>query len=164
MAEKKAPAPKKKKPVKGKKPKSKFLVLGKYFLLLFILCGQAYLAYVIVDKYYPSIYAKMNEEKPPELTTYLIEQMVVNPANTNGRRYLLVEISLEMNVDHVPILETNNPRVKQEMIESFSSRTVSQLTQPEEREVLRQEISEIINASIGETSVHNLYFTKYVLQ
>ena len=164
MAEEKKNA----KPDKGKKKgasaPNKLVAIGKIFLLVLILAGQAYLAYVIVDKYYPSVYAKMNEEKPPEITTYLMEQLVVNPANTNGRRYLMVEISLEMNIEHIPLMETNNPKVKQDMIEAFSSRTVSQLTTSEERDKLRQEVTDIINSSIGEVSVQNLYFTKYVLQ
>ncbi|MGB0347403.1 MAG: flagellar basal body-associated FliL family protein, partial [Balneolaceae bacterium] len=79
-------------------------------------------------------------------------------------RYLMVEISLELNIEHIPLIETSNPRVKQELIETFSRRTVSQLTTPRERDVLRKEVVEIINSSIGETSVQNLYFTKYVLQ
>ena len=93
-----------------------------------------------------------------------MDQLVVNPENTNGRRYLMVEISLELNVEHIPLMETTNPRVRQELIETFSRRTVSQLTTPKERDLLRKEAVEIINSSIGETSVQNLYFTKYVLQ
>ena len=164
MAEKKTEKKEKKGAAKGKKPQNQLVAIGKIFLLVLILAGQAYLAYVIVDKYYPSIYAKMNEEEPPEMATYTMEQLVVNPANTNGRRYLMVEISLEMNIEHIPMMETNNPKVKQELIETFSSRTVSQLTTPQERELIRNEVTDIINSSIGETSVQNLYFTKYVLQ
>lgn len=149
---------------KAKTPPKKLIIIGKIFLLVLILAGQAYLAYVIVDAFYPSIYAKMNAENPPEIGSYQMEQLVVNPANTNGRRYLMVEISLELNVEHIPLMETTNPRVRQELIETFSKRTVSQLTTPKERELLRKEVVEIINSSIGETSVQNLYFTKYVLQ
>lgn len=161
--EKKDNKPKKAQGKKGKAP-NKLVGIGKIFLLVLILAGQGYLAYVIVDNYYPSIYAKMNAEEPPELGMYMMEQLVVNPANTNGRRYLMVEISLEMNVEHIPLMETSNPKVKQELIETFSRRTVSQLTTAEERYKLREEVTDIINSSIGETSVQNLYFTKYVLQ
>ncbi len=164
MAEKKDTKPKKGAAKNKKAAPNKLVAIGKIFLLVLILAGQGYLAYVIVDKYYPSLYAKMNEEDPPEIGTYLMEQLVVNPANTNGRRYLMVEISLEMNVEHIPMMETNNPKVKQELIETFSKRTVSQLTTASERDVIRREVTDIINSSIGETSVQNLYFTKYVLQ
>ncbi len=164
MAEQKKESKEKKGGGKSKKAPNKLVSIGKIFLLVLILAGQAYLAYVIVDNYYPSLYAKMNAEEPPEIGSYLMEQLVVNPANTNGRRYLMVEISLEMNVEHIPLMESHNPKVKQDLIETFSRRTVTQLTTSEEREKLRQEVTDIINSSIGETSVQNLYFTKYVLQ
>lgn len=164
MADNKVNKKEKKAGGKSKTPPKKLIIIGKIFLLVLILTGQAYLAYVIVDKYYPSIYVKMNTEDPPEIGTYQMDQLVVNPANTNGRRYLMVEISLELNVEHIPLMETTNPRVRQELIETFSRRTVSQLTTPKERDLLRKEVVEIINSSIGETSVQNLYFTKYVLQ
>ena len=102
----------------------------------------------------------MNTEDPPEIGTYQMDQLVVNPANTNGRRYLMVEISLELNVEHIPLMETTNPRVRQELIETFSRRTVSQLTTPKERDLLRKEVVEIINSSIGETSGTELVFHK----
>ena len=91
MAENKKETKEKKGAARGKKPKNQLIVVGKIFLLVLILAGQGYLAYVIVDKYYPSIYAKMNEEDPPVIGPYIMEQLVVNPANTNGRRYLMVE-------------------------------------------------------------------------
>jgi flagellar FliL protein len=165
MAEDKKNAPRRKKAAsKGSKQSNKILVIGKIFLLVLILAGQAYLAYVIVDKYYPSIYAKMNEEKPPVLEIYQMEQLVVNPANTNGRRYLMIEINLEMNVEDIPKMEKVSPKIKQDILETLSARTVTQLTNSQERENLRNQLSEIINSSIGENSVRNLYFTKYVLQ
>ena len=158
------PKDKKKGASKGSNPPNKILQIGKIFLLFLILVGQAYLAYVIVDAYYPSLYAKQNEEEPPILSMYQMEQMVVNPANTNGRRYLLIEISLEMNIEHIPLMETVIPKVEQDMMETLSSRTVTELTTSEEREKLRTELSDIVNSTLGENSVQNLYFTKYVLQ
>ena len=110
MAEKKNETKKIEQVEKIKKSRFKVASIGKIFLLVLIFTGQIYLAYVIVDRYYPNIYAKMNEEEPSELGTYLMEQLVVNPANTNGRRYLMVEISLEMNIEHIPLMETNNPK------------------------------------------------------
>lgn len=164
MAEKKNETKKIEQVEKIKKSRFKVASIGKIFLLVLIFTGQIYLAYVIVDRYYPNIYAKMNEEEPSELGTYLMEQLVVNPANTNGRRYLMVEISLEMNIEHIPLMEINNPKLKQELIETFSRRTVSELTTPKERERIRKEATDLINSSLGEISVQNLYFTKYVLQ
>jgi len=130
-----------------------------------VLVGQGFLAYQIVDKYYPDVYAKMNEKSPSDYGTYLMEELVVNPAETYGKRYLLVEISLELDdKDHIALLENNIMKVKQELIEALSSRTVGQLTQVSDRQEIRRELSGVINSSIGVRSVRNLYFTKYVMQ
>lgn len=150
---------------KGKATPLKFLRIGKYFLLLIILVGQAFLAYSIVDKYYPSVYKKINAKSPADYASYQLEELVVNPANTNGKRYLLVEISLQLDDEkHIPLLEGSMMELKQEVIEALSVRTVNQLTHVAEREELRRELSDIINSSIGVRSVRNLYFTKYVMQ
>ncbi|MBO6586847.1 MAG: flagellar basal body-associated FliL family protein [Gracilimonas sp.] len=156
-----------KKDIKAKKRKGgpNFLKLGKYFLLVLILVGQGFLAYAIVDKYYPTVFAKMSEKSPSDYGTYQMEEMVVNPANTYGKRYLMVEISLELDdKDHVSLLDENMMKLKQEIIDALSSRNVDQLTRVAGREELRRELSGLINSSIGVRSVRNLYFTKYVMQ
>lgn len=150
---------------KDGKGSSKFLSIGKYFLLFIILLGQGIVAYTIVDKIYPGLYSWYNAEEPGEVGTYQLEQLVVNPAKTNGKRYLLVEINLELNdIEHIPLIEENSPRIKQRMIDALSAKTVTQLTSVDLREGLRSELSGIINSAIGENSVRNLYFTKYVMQ
>ncbi len=155
----------------GKKGPVKIRTIGKYFLILLVLAGQGFLAYSIVDKYYAPVYKTVHEtlnnktKSPEDFGTYQMEELVVNPAQTNGKRYLLVEISLELeDKEHVPLLESNNMKLKQDMIEALSARTVPELSHVEGRENLREELSKIINTSIGVRSVRNLYFTKYVMQ
>lgn len=149
---------------KGKRPPI-FLKLGKYFLLLLILSGQGFLAYAVVDHYYPSIYKKMNAKSPDDFGSYQFEELVVNPAQTNGKRYLLVEISVELiDKEHIPKLEEHAMKLKQEMIEALSKRTIPELVRVEGREEMRLELIDIINSVIEVRSVRNLYFTKYVMQ
>lgn len=144
---------------------SKFLPYGKYFLILLFIVGQGFLAYAIVDKNYGQVYTILNSAESAETATYQMEDLVVNPAGTNGKRFLLVQISLEIdNIEHIPLLEENTMKLKQDMIETLSARTVYQLTNLDEREILRKELSDIINTTIGTPSVRNLYFTKYVMQ
>lgn len=158
-----------KKPEKKKKRRkggsSKFLIIGKYFLVLLFFATQGILAYMLVDKYYPSVYEHMNKKTPADFVTYQMEELVVNPANTNGKRYLMVEISLELDDKaHVPKLEQHQLRLKQEIMEVLSSRSIPELVQVSERDQLRSELIGLINSTIGVRSVRNLYFTKYVMQ
>lgn len=144
---------------------SKFLTIGKYFLVLLFFATQGLLAYMLTDKYYPSVYEHMNKKTPADFVTYQMEELVVNPANTNGKRYLMVEISLELD-DKADIqkIEQHKLRLKQEIMETLSSRSIPELVKVSERDKLRSEIIMLINSTIGVRSVRNLYFTKYVMQ
>jgi len=145
--------------------KSKFLSIGKYFLVLLFLVGQGYLAYAIVDKYYPDFYYSMNAKSPDDIGIYELDELVVNPANTNGKRFLMVEISLEVDDKANFIkLDNNKVRLKQEIMEALSAHTIPELVKVEERDELRQELIDLINSIIEVRSVRNLYFTKYVMQ
>jgi flagellar FliL protein len=145
--------------------KPKFLVIGKYFLFVILFAGQALLAYTLVDRNYADAYEMLYGNTEDSFVTYQMEELVINPAQTNGQRYLLVEIGLELYTDeHISLLEKNKLKLKQDMIEALSARTIPQLTTSEGRDILREHLIRIINRSIGQPSVRNLYFTKYVMQ
>lgn len=150
---------------KKKSGKSKFLPFGKYFLLILILAAQSMLAYTIVDKNYKKVYDYFKSMKSEETVAYDMDEMVVNPAGTNGQRYLLLQVSLELaSGDDVARLDKNKLKIRHDMIEFLSSRTVNQLVHFNQRESLRRDLIEIINDAVGSRSVRNLYYTKYVMQ
>lgn len=156
---------KKKTTKKKRSVNPKFLLLGKIFLFITIITAQAVLAYKVVDWNYEDIYRSMNEKSPDDYGVYELESIVVNPADTYGKRYLMVEISLELSdKDHISLLEANNMKLKQELMDALSKRTVDQLVDTSLRPEIRDELSDIINEIIEVPSVRNLYFTKYVMQ
>ncbi len=158
MAEKKK---KKSKKVGG----SKLLPFGKYFLILLVLAAQGILAYQIVDKNYGNVYELVDTLIGPQEGNYMLEELIVNPSGSNGQRFLVVEISLELHdMNHIELIEERKQRIRHNMLEVLSSRTVNQLTQLSEREKMRSELAEITNEAIGKRSVRNLYYTRYVMQ
>lgn len=162
MAEKKEVKKKKKKKKAGR---SKFLPFGKYFLILVVLASQGILAYQIVDKNYGKVYEMVDEITAPEEGSYLLEELIVNPSGTNGQRFLVVEISLELyDETHVKLIEAEKEQIKHNMLEVLSSRTVTELSKISVREQLRSELAAVTNEAIGKRSVRNLYYTKYVMQ
>ena len=154
---------------KGKKTKkkggAKFLPFGKYFLILLVLASQAFLAYKIVDSNYGKVYEWVDTLTAPEAGNYELEELIVNPAETNGQRFLVVELSLELyDKAHSELIDEKQQEIKHNMLEVLSSRTVIQLTQLKEREKLREELVDVTNDAIGQRSVRNLYYTRYVMQ
>lgn len=142
-----------------------FQRLGKYFLLLLVLAIQIFIAYTIVERNFESIYRYTNGLFPDETGKYQLEEIIINPADTNGQRYLLVELSLELvDKDSEALIEKNSSRIRNHLIEYLSSRTVDQLQGVKSKENLRFELVSIINHTVGKRSVRNLYYSKYVMQ
>ena len=145
--------------------KSKFLSIGKYFLIILVLGGQGYGAYGIVNGNYEKIYGFFDSFKSDNFGSYQMEELIVNPAETNGQRYLLVQISLELkDKNDTELIDKNKMEIRNDLIEFLSSRTVDQLIHFGKRELLRNEMIDIINDALGKRSVRNLYYTKYVMQ
>lgn len=146
---------------------SKVASLGKYFLILVLIAGQGIGAYFLMDRFYPKVYAKMNEEPPAEQVfgMYDLGTIVVNPANTNGKRILMVEISLELNKEGLyPIMEGLEPKIKQQINDYLSAMNTQQLINVFDRDVIRANLKDLVNSVVGENSVRDLYFVRYVMQ
>lgn len=149
----------------GRMMGSNFLRYGKYFLILIILSVQGLIAYQIIDSYYEDIYTFIEGYMPDPYGTYNMGELIVNPSETNGQRYLLVEISFKLqHKKHVELVKAQELKIKHNMNEALSSRTVEELVSYDTREILRKELAEIVNKAIGIRSVRNLYYNKYVLQ
>jgi len=144
---------------------SKFRRIGKYFLILLVLVAQGFLAYEIMAKNYKTVYTYVHSFIPKKPGKFDLKQIIVNPANTNGQRYLLVQISLELvNKDDKALLSENRSKIRNDLIKYLSTRTVSQLQGIEGKEEMRLKLVKIINRDIGKRSVRNLYYSKYVMQ
>ena len=158
---------KKKSSVKDKK-KSKqsiFQRFGKYFLILFLVLGQVFVAYSIINKNYDSIYSYTQSLIPEERGKIELKEIIVNPADTNGQRYLLIQFSLELgSKDDQALIENNRSKVRNNIINYLSGKTVSELQGVKGKEDLRVELIQLINNAIGSRSVRNLYYSKYVMQ
>lgn len=151
----------------AEKKGSKVASLGKYFLIVVIIIGQGIGAYFLIDRFYPKVYAQMNDEPPVEQVfgMYELGSIIVNPANTNGKRILMVEISLELNKEGLyPIIEGLEPKIKQQINDYLSAMNTQQLINVYDRDVIRANLKDLVNSVVGENSVRDLYFVRYVMQ
>jgi flagellar basal body-associated protein FliL len=100
---------------------------------------------------------------------FVIDEIIVNPAGTQGRRFLRLGVALESAAGEAGAatmseLETRKAQVRDLFILEFSQRTLDELTDPTVREELRVACTQKINAILVKGRVDNLYFTDYVLQ
>ncbi len=99
------------------------------------------------------------------LTFYRIDPIIVNPAGSNGERYLKAIISLE-SYDPAVIAEVEKrlPQIKNQINTILSSKRIDQVQTNEDRERLRREIQSRINGLLSTGNISNVYFEEFVYQ
>ncbi len=94
-----------------------------------------------------------------------MENMIINPSGTDGKRYLMIKIGLES--DKAKALEEVTQKevvVRDVLLRTLSVHTVEELADLALRDELKQELRVAINEILEEGEVTRLYFTQYVLQ
>ncbi len=138
---------------------------GNYFLIGAILLAEFILAYAIVSMNYPRIYEWVHGTPPDFGGYYEITELVVNPAGTEGTRYLLLSIGLEVrSARDLDRIEQREVVIRDAIITMVGRRTVSELANLDERNDLKLEMGIMINQILGRRAVQNLFFTQYVMQ
>lgn len=116
---------------------------------------------------------------------FLLEDIIVNPADTRGSRYLSVSIGVEMNAPGdgaeksegekegghggetaaaANPLDLKKPQLRDALIRILSAKTIIQLTSTEEKEAIRQEILNTFQGIMNPEPVYQIYFVDFVLQ
>jgi flagellar FliL protein len=96
---------------------------------------------------------------------YTIKDIVVNPAGTGGSRFLSVSFGFELESPELQTLfEEREPIIRDALITVLSSKTVAQLTDPKEKEIVRFQIKKRLSQLMGTTDLAGVYYTDFVLQ
>jgi flagellar FliL protein len=98
-------------------------------------------------------------------TVNLIEDLVVNPAGSEGTRYLCTTVALESVQPGVTEeITTREAQVRDILIEILGKRTVMELSSLDTRDQIREEIKVAVNDLLSTGSVIGVYFSNFVLQ
>lgn len=105
------------------------------------------------------------EQEPPEFGTfYQIENMIVNPADTDGRRYLMISVGFEAKEEAVSEeLEQKEVVIRDLMLRHLGKRTVPELSDVDVRPTIKGELRDSVNTLLV-GRIDRLYFTQFVLQ
>ena len=105
------------------------------------------------------------KESGNEENIYVIKDMIVNPAGTNGQRYLLSTIAFNLSSEEaLKSFEKKEIAVRDLLNSILTSKTMDQLIDVKQREALRQEIVSKSKALIGHGKLNSVYFSKYIIQ
>jgi flagellar FliL protein len=99
------------------------------------------------------------------LTFFRLDPMIVNPAGSNGERYLKATISLEMTNPGIRAeLGKRVPQIKNQINNILSSKSISQLQTNEDKEKLRRDILDRVNGMLVTGRITNVYLEEFVYQ
>jgi flagellar protein FliL len=96
---------------------------------------------------------------------YSIDNIIVNPAGTGGSRFLSTSISFELKSNQlVKDFESRDAVIRDALITILSSKTVTQLTNPKQREITRYQIRKRVAQLLNTEDIEGVYYTDFVLQ
>lgn len=110
--------------------------------------------------------AEADADKPIEYGQFIeLEGLIVNPAGTDGKRYLMVNIGLEgPSEDVLAEVQSREVVVRDTILKVLGRRSVTELSDVALRNELKAEILDAVNAITRKGKIDRMYFTQYVLQ
>ena len=96
---------------------------------------------------------------------YAINDIVVNPANTGGSRFLSVSIGFELGNEKLAgQFAGREVVVRDALITILSSKTVAELTDSRQKEVIRYQIQKRVSDLLATDQIKGVYYKDFVLQ
>jgi flagellar FliL protein len=109
--------------------------------------------------------SKGEHGKAGEAIVYSIKDIVVNPAGTAGSRFLSVSFGFELESQKLAAeFESREPIVRDVLITILSSKTLADLTDAKQKEVMRVQIKKRLSQVLATEELAGVYYTDFVLQ
>lgn len=102
-------------------------------------------------------------EAPAEL--YQIENIVVNPAQSDGLRFLLVTVAIDAaSSGALADVEAREVELRDVLLRLFGAKTVAELSDATLRSALIEEVRVGIEGVIGEGTIRRVFVPQFVIQ
>ncbi len=101
----------------------------------------------------------------PEWALFALDNLVVNPAGTQGRRFLIVSASIEADPDRtLPTLERSDARLRDGILRALGAWGVEDLTDAARRPEIEAIVRNVAREVAGDAPVGRVYFSQFLLQ
>lgn len=101
----------------------------------------------------------------PEQQIFLLKEVLVNPAGTNGTRFLLTSIGFEVSSLEAKLeLEKKEVQVRDMMNTVLTSKSLAELIDYQKREDIRSEIMQRVGELVKSGALKKVYFSKFIIQ
>ena len=139
-----------------------------YFITVNILLNKAEVPLPVQNTKTSSL-NKKSEKNPAsvDLGKYIfsIDDVIINPAGTEGKRLLLASIGFDLKSEEdQQLLKGREILVKDAIISTLSSKNIDQLSNSAYRDSLKFEIGKNVKHLIPEINLNTVYLSKYIIQ
>ena len=163
----------------GSGPIKKLIIMVVGMQLVMASAAFGFVKFYLAPKIQHAYEAPAEEEHaaPERGEIHLVENILVNPAGTNGTRFLSTSIGVEIPKSEEGggggghgegggggSFEAAGPIIRDILIAVLSSKTMEELSSVDGKTQLRNEILVKLNEAIAPDSILNVYFVDYVLQ
>ncbi|HWR82426.1 MAG TPA: flagellar basal body-associated FliL family protein [Candidatus Deferrimicrobium sp.] len=94
-----------------------------------------------------------------------IKDIIINPAGTGGSRFLSASFAFDLqSAELAAQFEAREPVIRDALITILSSKSVAQLTDPREKEIVRLQIKKRVAEIMKTDELAGVYYTDFVLQ
>lgn len=96
---------------------------------------------------------------------YSLDDVIVNPAGTTGQRLILASVNIDVaQEEQLKFLKEREPIIKDLIISTMSSKTLSQLGQVGFKDSLKVELTKNLSTKFNNIMFNDIYFSKYIMQ
>jgi len=105
-------------------------------------------------------------EKKAGNTVHMMENLVLNPAGSNGTRFLMAAVAAEVKDEKVnEEMTSRDAELRDAVLRILGDHTVDQLADMAIRETLKKTVTDSLNARLAsKTAVKRVYFPQFVIQ
>jgi flagellar protein FliL len=105
-------------------------------------------------------------EKKAGNVVHMMENLVLNPAGSNGTRFLMAAIAAEVKDEKVnEEMSGRDAELRDVVLRILGDHTVDQLAEMSIRETLKKTVTDSLNARLAsKTAIKRVYFPQFVIQ
>jgi flagellar FliL protein len=93
-----------------------------------------------------------------------IDNLILNPADSNGSRFLIATLVLDADERARVELEARDAEARDLLLTVLAIRTVDELANIGLREEIREDLRAALNTMLGRDAVHRIFLPQFVIQ
>jgi len=98
-------------------------------------------------------------------TIHMLENLVLNPAQSNGTRFLMVSLAFDLrNASASDVLSQREAELRDVVLRVLGSKTVDDLARLGARDSLKVELRDSVRTLLPRNSLNRVYLTQFVIQ